>query len=494
LAAIDETDPFGNEIVGYVATGCVLHAVAAGRNGASAREKLGGLAGRLVVVDTNVLLRFLGPSLSADPFRQTVRHALTAGMDVVVPVHVLDELREVVENLGNKYIPDLVTNLKAGISSRVFIQSVSVSSLAEFVAACEEGIYSGWPAYVDRVSKLESELGLMGISVREHQNIDRPRVSRAEAVLANEITQHGHVRKALAIARDAESIEMVWRARREHDPIKDGLWPGGWFLSTDLRVEPTYQVLEGADSPSFVLRPVQWATLLTEAASGADASVLVEAAASYLRQETMISIAVKYPPATVLALARGLFSDEFSETDERVAQLSLTGLIDLVGDGSTPSGEQVATQVLARRSERVAGAQNRQRDLLRRRTQDVDEQLSKSNERVKLEREARDAAEATSKADGDRIDSLLREREDMRTLSRRSTIRAVLITIAILSIGILAVAGLWWVAGAVFLSGVVFLGLAQDWVAEVKSNWTRLLLAFVPQVVAIGDLANSIWG
>ena len=93
-------------------------------------------------------------------------------------------------------------------------------------------------------------------------------------------------------------------------------------------------------------------------------SALVEAATSFVRQDAMLTMAVKYLPATAIGLARGLTGESFSPTDERVAQLSMTGALDLVADGEVPSGEQVASVVAHGRGVRFASAQNRQRDLI----------------------------------------------------------------------------------------------------------------------------------
>jgi hypothetical protein len=70
LAAVDESDPFGNEIVNYVATSCVLHSIIAGRSRAAAQNVLGSLAGQRIVLDTPVLVSYLrAPPMRTSPRR-----------------------------------------------------------------------------------------------------------------------------------------------------------------------------------------------------------------------------------------------------------------------------------------------------------------------------------------------------------------------------------------------------------------------------------------
>ena len=240
LAAIDEADEFANEIVSCVATGCVLHAVAARRSGAASREVLGTLERRRLVVDTNVLIPILGAQRSRQSLLAILNQAVAAGMDVIVPEHVLEELREVVDRAGEKEVPALLAALSKGINSRIFMQSVNNSILSDFLAACEEGTYRNWDDYSAAAGELRESLTALGILVRDHANSDRSKVSRAQKALEQELAASPKGRGELAIGRDAESMEMVWRARRNHDAKKLGLWPGGWILSVDtLLTGPT---------------------------------------------------------------------------------------------------------------------------------------------------------------------------------------------------------------------------------------------------------------
>jgi hypothetical protein len=133
---------------------------------------------------------------------------------------------------------------------------------------------------------------------------------------------------------------MVWRSRRRAKSAKASLWPGGWLITYDRKVDPTYKAVNTADTEPLVLTPGQWATLVTETASAPEVRDLIEAAASFLRQEAVLRIAVKYPPDVALNLARTLEQGGASETDFRVAQLTLVDLLNGASGQTQNSGSR----------------------------------------------------------------------------------------------------------------------------------------------------------
>jgi hypothetical protein len=237
------------------------------------------------------------------------------------------------------------------------------------------------------------------------------------------------------------------------------------------------------------MRPAQFAVLLTVASPGSEASALVEAAASYVRQEAMVTMAIKYPPSTAIRLAEELGESGFSSTDERVAQMTLTGLIDGV-DGSAPTGDQVLAQVLARRVRRTSEAQSQQREVLKSRSNDMDEVLVKSGERLKAEREARAELEQKS---GDAVKenvALRRQLADERVFGRRKMVAVAVAVLGLVAVVVSFLAGGIGTPIAFFMSVVFFLLQAREWVSKVEFRWTWFLLALIPQVFAVIDIAR----
>ena len=489
-AAIDEADPFGNEIVNYIATGCVLHSVASRRIGADDRATLGSLEGRRLLIDTNVLFFLLGPRAVAEPLLSILRRAVEAEMEVIVPEHVLAELNDVVQRVTARYIPDLKAALRMHISTDVYMQTVSEETLSDFLAAAKEGQYKTWEDYVARVAGLRAELGELGIEVRDHNNRDQAKAERAAGRLASEIERQGSSRGGVAIERDGQTIEMVWRVRRSSGE-RAGMWPAGWILSTDSKLNPTYASLDRLDATPIALRPAHLATLLAQTAPTPQVQELVEAASAFVRHDALITMATRFPPATALSLAKGLAGENFSTTDTRVASLNLTGLLDLVADDSQPTGAQITSYVVAKRAQRTAAAQNRQRELLRGQSVRLERARDDSRARVSVERSARLAAERDNSSDKVELAKLRAEVAKRPIVVRRTAIVAGLVVVGLVGAAAAAMLGWWWLFGGTLLGVVVLLNRARKWVSDTKTGWWILLLALIPELVVILDLVRS---
>jgi hypothetical protein len=158
LAAVDESDPFANEIVSYVATSCVLHSIVAGRSRAKPLSALGSLSGQRVVLDTPILVAYLGARDAAGRLETVMHLALEAGMEVIAPQHVLDELTEVIDRVEAQIVPGLLEALKSGISSRVYSASVNEQVLELFLDASQAGQYRSWHEFASRARSLGKSL------------------------------------------------------------------------------------------------------------------------------------------------------------------------------------------------------------------------------------------------------------------------------------------------------------------------------------------------
>lgn len=213
LAAVDETDPFGNELVGQIATSCVLHAVAAGRARAAAQQALGSLEGQRVILDTPILVAYLGTEQVRKRLESLIRHAVALGMEVIAPDHVFDELTDVIERVRIEHLDGLVAALKEGTNPRAYALTVNEQMLELFLDGVKSNRYKNWNDFEARARALQGELQALGVTTRNHGNKNRDNVTWINAELTKEF-KDGNGRGTKAIARDAESIELVWRARR----------------------------------------------------------------------------------------------------------------------------------------------------------------------------------------------------------------------------------------------------------------------------------------
>lgn len=481
LAAVDETDPFANELVGQVATSCVLHAVAARRGRAGVQAALGSLAGKRVVLDTPILVSLLGSDATEQRLRGMIGQAVALGMEVITPEHVLDELDDVVQRVTDEHLNGLTGALQSGVDPRAYAQIVGEQILELFLDGVAAKKYRNWNDLTSRVKALRDELAGLGVDVRPHNNKNRANVTWLDQTLTEGLSASNSGRGAKAIARDAESIEMVWRARRRlaNGGKRAGLWPGGWMISYDRHAGPAYARVNKLDREQLVLTPAQWATLMTESAPAVEIPKLVASAAAYLRQESMLRIATKYPPAIALTLARSLSGEYTSSTDVRVAQLPTLGeLLERTASGESPTGERLASELAGRRTNRLAAAGRQQIDMAALERLRLDEAITRTTAVVDHEQSAREAAEGR-----------VRTLEAAARLSDRRVIAAVIVTALVAVAVVFAVVHFWAFAIGTVLSAVVFAIFSRHWVKDVDAGIGTLLWAVVPEVLGFIDVA-----
>jgi len=480
LAAVDESDPFGNELVGQIATSCVLHAIAAGRGRVAAQLALGSLSGQRLVLDTPILVGYLGTSTDQMRLKSLILQAVRLGMEVIAPEHVFEELQDVIDRVTADHLPGLIAALKSGANPRSYALTVNEQILELFLDGVDAKRYSNWDEFSKRALSLGSELADLGVTIREHGNQNRANVAWIDQELTIEVANSVSGRGGKAIARDAESIELVWRSRRRvrRDKARKALWPGGWMVSYDRHINPTYRRVETQDFEPLVMTPAHWATLMAEAAPRTDIPELVQAAASFLRQESMLRIATKYPPAIALTLAKSLSGAYSSATDERVAQLaSLSDMLEQTSNGVTVTGERLASELASRRSNRLAAAGREQVDLATLERVRLDAAITRSTTIVTEEHEARVRAE-------DRANAL----EEQNSLSGRRVATAVVITAAVAVIVIFVILHFWAFALGTLLSTLLFVRQSRGWVSTPTIRPSHLLWALLPELVGVYDI------
>lgn len=494
LAAIDESDPFGNELVSYIATACVLTAVAARRPRAGAGEALGSLAGRRMVLDTPMLVSMLGPTLELSRLQSTIALALKAGTDVIVPKHVLEELLEVVARVERDHIGALTTALANGLNTRIYRATVNEQMLEIFLEAAEEGRYSTWADFRRTAEGLEGACRAWGVTVRVHGNHDPAVVEECRDALTSELERNGSSRADQVIQRDAHSMAMVWRARRRARRAGDNLWPGGWIVTTDRRIASAFVAVDPEDPVPLTLTPGQWATLLTAAVDPPAVRDLVEAAASFVREESMLAIAMKYPPKVALDLARSLSDEAASTTDARIAQLSFDGLLDRAAGHPSISGERLASEVMAKRTKRQAAAASAQRDNWESEERRLREAKRLAEADAEAQRLAVGALATQVSSSGERVGELEQELQDQKTLGQRQATRAVIMTLGLVVLFTAILFGWWWTVLGTALSCAVFWKVSQGWVTNTKTQLGHMLIALVPEGAVLIDLVRSLRG
>lgn len=349
IAALDPVDPFANELVHHITTGCVLHSYVAGRDSAAVIDELGLPNGQRALLDTPVLLDLVGPSRVSEAVARSITSAVDAGWEVVVARHSIDELQVLLES----EVPNLVRGFeqahKNGLRAEWIASLTSEELPTYWLEAHRERKYRHPHDMIRAGSNVESLLEELGVVVRHHHNDgDRRRVDQCEQALRDDLG-NSRRRSDRAVERDAESMAMIWRRRRRESA--DSKWPGGWIITPDRHLAPAYQQLVRHDRVPLTMTLSQWSTLASAVVRPAEVVALAEAAASQLIDEAMWLLPSRFPFDTAYELAlkvgpRG----RGSATDIRRAQLTLDSALASASNRTTTS---LAAEVLGARVERV---------------------------------------------------------------------------------------------------------------------------------------------
>lgn len=350
VAAFDPLDPFGNELVSLITTGCVLHSYVAGRDSAVLLDKLGSPQGQRALIDTPVLVDLVGPARVRERAKFILQTAVKAGWEVVVCEHSLDELIHLLEREIPQVKQSFTEAHSKGIKQEWYASLVDDQLAAYCVEVLQDGTYKSLEAMISAGASLETELEQLGVIVRPHHNEkDVGYVERARDALVRELARTSKYRHTAAIDRDADSIAVVWRRRRRQHGTE---WPGGWIVTSDTHITPTYKLLDRNDSVPLALTLARWGTLLSTTVAPAEVVELATAAATQLVEEAMWLLPARYPSDVALALAKQLSPQEGgSELDFRYAQFALDHSLDV--GGKPRSANDLASEVLSARAKRT---------------------------------------------------------------------------------------------------------------------------------------------
>lgn len=351
LAALDPLEPFGNELVSHITIGCVLHAFVAGRPRQVVLDKIGRPDGVRVILDTPLLLQLVGPKRLREPLWKAIELASNAGWDVVVCRHSVEELAELLEREVPIVAGRVREAIERGTRSELYATLVDDQLPSIFVESLKDGTYHK-VELAQAYQGLEKDLEDAGVTVREHLNQnDQAWVEKCRSALESLV----HDRSATVIDRDAHTMAMAWRRRRNHHPGRRNQWPAAWVVTFDRRMGPAYnRVKDPADKLSLTLSPTQWMTLVSLSTDAASTDDLAAMAAAQLIDEAMWQLPMRFPADVALDLAAALApSKGASDTDVRVAQLSLDAVLD-EGDRTAVS---MAAEVLEGRTKRTSAIQ-----------------------------------------------------------------------------------------------------------------------------------------
>lgn len=480
LAAIDPLDPFGNELVSHITTGCVLHSYIAGRDKARIMKEVGAPQQERAIIDTPVLLMLIGPDRVSGPAFTALQQAVGGNWDVIVAEHSLQELTELLESS----LPDLLEKFQQaaarGMKSAWYSSLVDEQLASLCFEAVESGKYKNFPQIIEASRGLLGKLQSLGVTVRHHHNENHPGlVERCRTSLERTLADLHRSRRTQGIERDAETMAMALRKRAR--TTRSG-WPGAWVITSDRVMAPAYADIS-RDKVPLTLTLAQWTTLVTMTAEPPSVKALAQAAAGQLVEEAMWLIPARFPSDKAFALARQLSPEHGgSDTDLRVAQLTLDDAFD------QESATTMAAAVLQKRSVRVNALHTKSSRTAQMEIAAAKKEMAISEalaNKAIAEKEASDARAEQERLSHDASQDLLRwERKRLR--------RVVLSFVGVLFIAAGPVLGLLtgssWLVILGLVALAIFLIAAYKWVMREDAKFWPGIVAICLQ--ALGFLSD----
>ncbi len=489
LAAFDPADIFCTELVTNVVTACVLHAVVGRRDQASAGGTLGALSGQRVVIDTPVALLLLGSERTAKSVQATLRAAVETGMDVILPEHVCEELRIVLDKAVRS--GDVRRGAELSDEERALYGSlVDSEPVALFVQGVEDKRYRTWDDMERAAQRLPEVLGTVGITHRQHGNHDREVVRRCRVALKEELEDHhGRAKRGpINLDFDAETMAMVWRPRRR---LASGTnWPGGWVLTPDSHLTPAMRRLGECAQWPFTLTIGQLGALVARCGAVPSLEELTKATVTLVAQEAGEALASRYPPNVAAELARALADGTGNNDGMRVAQT--LSLAEILTDADAADPAVVTARVSARRMQRMDAAyeaqtKHRARDLAlaRERAQAKgDEAQVATGEVHQLASELSGAKQQTSEL-SERVAALEKENQDLRARGRRRDVAIVVGALQLMGAAVCLTLGRWPLAVVLFLATLIVSSKFPRWIRNGEEKVFIFLVICVPDLVTV---------
>lgn len=459
LAAIDPIDPFGNEIISYITTGCILHSVVAQSARARVKHELGSAVGERAFLDTPCLMALLHVERVSAPMSLAIKTAVAQGWEVQVLEHSLEELREVLERSARELPTAFKSARERGARDDWLATLIDDQVTSMLIEGLQSGLYPDVRSFGSAASRLDRILADLGVTIRPASNYNRTEVTRFADALKESLGERG-ARSSVVIDRDAETMAAA-RRRRARQPQQRGnsKWPGCWVITTDRHMGRAYATVTRT-SVILTLTPSQWTKLLAAFSDPIGVVDLAVASADQWIEEAMWTIPVRFPAEMAAALAASLSPQAGgSSTDLRVAQLTLADAL----EATDATGASLASNVLERRTKRLHNSMSiRLEEAEGRAEEDRLARLEAEMKRAQAElaaRRASDEAGAASREKGELEATLAWERTKQRRILISSVLAVIgaatltatvflspkwLIVVAVLSLGFFVYASFVW--------------------------------------------------
>lgn len=310
LAALDPGTVFGTEVVHYLATGYVLHALLLGVGIVESRQELQAFKGEILLLDTPVLLRLLS---DARAFRGTIdmvgRIARAAGCVVALASVTREEFSNMLD-FRDRDARRVELEISDGVPRNNLAASVSDEVLAAWL---NDPSLPSWAAFKAKASTIVTTLKAVGVRtdfVPEGYVEDNALVGLFTEAVLKVTVERGRPRGRYPAAHDGQLLSLVAHIRRSRAERNDteSVWPGVFIVTTDRALDTAYGTVCGSPGVPIAMTVSQAAAILAQLAQPSDAEKLAEVIAADLQWRSRFHHAVNFGVDEAIEMARSFTS------------------------------------------------------------------------------------------------------------------------------------------------------------------------------------------
>jgi hypothetical protein len=501
LAALDPGTTFGTEVVHYLATGYVLHALLLGLDVAKSRQEMQAFKGTILLLDTPVLLRLLS---GARAFRGTIdmvgRIARAAGCVVVLTSVTRQEFSSMLAYRDGD----------AGQVEREMADGVSRASLAasandEVIAAwLSEPSAPSWSAFKSKADEMITTLKAVGVATDF-----LPDAYVADAILietladsVRKVTEdRGRPRGRHPAAHDGQLLAIVDFIRKSKAEIEDAeaIPPGAFIVTSDRALDAAYAAVSRSSGTPVAMTVSQTAAILAQLAQPSDAEELAEVIAADLQWRSRFQHAVSFGVEEAIEMARSFTASADLDTlafEAATLELTFEAVVrsaDHFGDPLSAVRQAVVRQDQRRRA--AATAQRNEADAERARDRDRAVRSDVESTTLRgLNVDQSNAINGYRQQIRERDDAAMTDARKRRTRDRRWGVLVGNMVALLAVITLVALSVMTWKATALPVAGLLAMLRGElGWADDPDERMWKPALSVLAWL-ALGVLGKSVFG
>lgn len=497
--ALEPSASFGSELVHHLVTGYLLYFFMAAKRAADHTGSAGPLVGERLVLDTPVLFHMTKPASQATAISELIAIALNIGMEVVLYERTVAEFEGKLDNHATFDVSRIEQDLRSGVDSFLLAELLRAEELLRnwlLWLTNTGGTWSDYRGRIDGPAGPVATLRAMGVSFVSDSSFqtvaDTGRYEQFKAALTRAVTMNGKpTRSDRVIDHDAGLLLEAHHGRLANPATEQKIWPGGFILSTDNRLNDAFDSVVGFQTIPVALSFSAFGAIAASYASPRHSEDLAFKIASEMTEVAIMSRSTTIPLDLARQLATALSGENKPRpVDVQQLQFNVSTLLRTHPDLFEKAGEEFegyVGEIVARRRTRLTDARAREEEQIRKERHRAELVQTRQQEELLAERRLRQEAEKTLKATSAALETTSNEVERVAQEGRRKAVLAGLSAAIIVVMVIFLLAGKVAAASFLLFSCVILGGTGWGWATRDGGSW--------PVVVASTSAAiGGIWG